>query len=213
MEICEPSQKRSKQEQKQKPVSWQECKAIAELCEKFMEPYENMPIASEGWQKARKEAPKQITVEDIIVRNASLFETPELNVEQRLPFAIDKRLALFFPILGQGTQRLVFDIGNDCVLKRCIPDGRMWEFDLNIMARRHAGMFAEIIEIGSFTADYCFEVQQKLNPLDPMKCESKIRSLYFPDSPMPIGNEKYPFFAFWEWGLDENGIPRVFDWG
>ena len=42
---------------------------------------------------------------------------------------IDVILATYFPVIGQGTEALVFDIGT-CVLKRRRPDDRTWEFPL-----------------------------------------------------------------------------------
>src|SRR5205814_10354304 len=98
-----------KMEKRHKFVSFEECKAIDELRTKFMEAYENVPCGDESYQTAKKLAPKQISVEDVILRNRGLFkQVPKVDADQRLPFKIDKVLASYFPILGEGTERLVF---------------------------------------------------------------------------------------------------------
>ena len=37
-----------------------------------------------------------------------------------------------------------------------------------------------------------------------------IRDLYFPQ--LILRKDMLPEFVYWEWGMDKNGIPHVFDW-
>ncbi len=68
-------------------------------------------------------------------------------------------------------------------------------------------MLSERIQVCG-TGDYSIEVQEKLRVIDPMEYKQQIEKLYFPGN-----TDKFPEFAYWEWGLDTNDVPRVFDWG
>jgi hypothetical protein len=188
-------------------VTLAECRAAARAIDDFMKPFDNIPCGDPRYQNARKNAPAGITVEDIVKRNAHLFDGFTPNEDFRVRAPIDRELSRVFPVLGQGTERLVFDIGSGCVLKRCIPDCRGWEFPLKKLAERIPGLFSEAVEIQTYGDYYFFEVQQKLRPIDPTHYVELIKKLYFPDDVSAT-----PEFLYWEWGLDERNVPHVFDW-
>jgi hypothetical protein len=149
-----------------------------------------------------------IALEDILSRNAccvgNVDNSDDINL---LKFSCDKKLAQVFPIIGFGSEALVFDIGNGLVLKRRVCDGRTWEFDLFKLAAKTPGLFSEQIEVAqnySTFGDYVFQVQKKLtiiHNLEPF--DEIINKLY--------GISKVAY-KYWEWGVDSAGVPHVFDW-
>lgn len=204
-----------------KYVSFELCKAENMKMENFMKWFEDSKVEDD--LEARKLAPKQIDVETIVSRNSPLFNSMSLQKNEKemrgdgynfFRFPIDSYLASKFPFLGQGTQSLVFDIGNECVLKRTVYDGRTWEFDLVKMARQKPGLFSEMIEIDcSDSSDYVLFVQKKLKPIPNIQDFNEvIHQMYFPEMKKELFIGKSTFFAVWEWGLDLD-VPRVFDWG
>lgn len=53
------------------------------------------------------------------------------------------------------------------------------------------------------------EVQAKLKPVAGVaEIEAAVRSKYF-----PLASAEFREYRFWEWGVDEGGVPHVMDWG
>ena len=193
-------------------VSFREFKAVHDKIEDIMQSVDNMACSTDEYKLQRKLCPNHISVDEIILRNSQLFLASQLNENNtyRLVFDVDRKMSSFFPIIGQGSEALVFNIGNKCVLKRRISEGRAWECDLRIMARARPGMYADEISIGTNeSGDYNLEVQEFLMPIDALRNRKLIEQCWFPDST----EDKVPEFAYWEWGIDAAGIPRVIDWG
>jgi len=71
------------------------------------------------------QAPKYLTpisIQDLIQHNASLMklsaeQAQETLKERCIVYEVDRKLAEHFPLLGVGTEAIVFDMGT-CVLKR-----------------------------------------------------------------------------------------------
>jgi hypothetical protein len=126
---------------------------------------------------------------------------------------LDEWLLSHLPLIGSGTEALVFDLGT-CVLKRVIADDRAWEMRLFGLARQVSGLFVDLITapidwsevLMGREIDCDFFVQQKLTVVDVTVYSERIKELY----PYPVVIEEY---KYWEWGVDERDIPHVYDWG
>ncbi len=134
-----------------------------------------------------------------------------------LKFDIDKQLARLFPILGSGSTALVFDIGT-CVLKRVVDDSRTWEAPLFRVAMDKPGLYLPTTGIGACKYGcYSLRVQEKTTPISAREYTDQIHRLYFSDVPRETfdkdGKWGPPDWLTWEWGVDQRGIPHVFDWG
>ncbi len=191
-------------------VSFHEFKNIHDEIERFMLPLADLSYWQTEYISRQKLCPVHISVDEIIMRNSKVFVPCQLeeNKIYSLLFEVDKQLSNYFPIIGQGTEALVFNIGNGCVLKRRVSDGRIWECELRDMAHSMPGMYADEIPIGtSSNGDYDLEIQELLLPIDADKNRQLIEEHWFSSDKMNV-----PQFTYWEWGIDTNGIPHVFDW-
>jgi len=134
------------------------------------------------------------------------------EIPARLRFPIDHILASRFPILGCGTEALVF-AGTNYVIKRRVCDGRWWEFDLNRFAEKHPGMklkeyplfLKECVQLG----DYDMLIQERVEPISAKKFATEIRAQWF-----STFDPSWAEFLFWEWGWRQStNTFHVFDWG
>jgi len=174
-------------------------------------------LSADFLQSNERPYPHSITIADLVQYNAPLVNLdqlidPESDLMWRhyLIYDVDFRLAQYFPIIGAGTEKLVFDIGT-AVLKRYVSDGRMWEFALNRLAAEIPGLYSPEYQIPVSDSDEILLVQEKLIPID----RSAYQDLIFRYYPQ-INHNKYVNpgdWQSWEWGLDPLGIPHVYDWG
>jgi hypothetical protein len=160
----------------------------------------------------RREILFRWTIKELVQRNGAMFQRvrhlfgkpPQIRLTRSF---IDSVLFKTFPFLGAGTEKLVFDIGCGLILKRqLVSEGRRWEMDLNIMAQRTPGLFVDQLVLfdpkETDGSDVTWIVQKRLNPIEDsakLRQEAYKRYGVYDDS--------------WEWGLDERGIPHVYDWG
>jgi hypothetical protein len=137
--------------------------------------------------------------------------------QELLLYEIDRVLAEHFPILGQGTTSLVFDLGS-FVLKRTIEDDRQWDGDYSRW-HAHRNLFAPTAEVVLDTegyGEYSLQAQEKLVTIDPFMYREVIHDLYFPEleKELFVRAEGAPDWRTWEWGLSlMTGKPLVYDWG
>jgi len=192
----------------------------------------------QSWESV-EDYPNSLTINQIIQANAKFVSpsnldeliVPAADLTRRdyLRYEVDSKLAQHFPILGVGTESLVFDIGT-AVLKRHVSDNRSWEFLLDQMAKTIPGLFSPHYLIPVSDSDQTLLIQEKLVPIDVYK-DQKNQDLILKHYPtvnqnryINPGNLKNWEWGFpsssnpgdwknWEWGLDSKGVPHVFDWG
>lgn len=189
------------------PYTLQYFKDADQRFRKWHEPLDNLGFFDDyekKYQSIKHTFNNWLSWDNLIHNNSNLVQPNAPNI-YHLVLPIDEILAKHFPIIGHGTTTLVFDIGT-CVLKRVIPDNRCWESELFRLAKRIPSLYSERIEIHTKEKNYCdLYVQEKLKPINATHYIELIKKTY----PSLNTND----CVFWEWGLDQNIIPHVYDWG
>lgn len=156
---------------------------------------------------------KKSTIEEIATKNYSDLSNNQIY-KHLIRYPIDRYLSDRFGIIGYGTTALVFN-ACDFVIKRVVDNDNSWEIPYFIRANQIPGLYAERYEIDfpkCIPNDGSIQlyIQERLIPIDPNDYKSLIHRLYFKDTSY---NQFNVISLGWEWGLDQEGIPRVFDWG
>jgi hypothetical protein len=185
--------------------------------------YRDAHWSVEFHQEYKKQAKlnlKFIKLDELILRHATglPFSKEEEYQSHRFPLRNDfeRKLVQHFPVIGRGTTAVVFDLGL-FVLKCVQPDGRTWEFDLWRMASNTPGLFAKQINLplewdDEQIVNFDVMIQPKLKSINPTyePYAEKIRNLYFPNLSI---EDTIEMVKCWEWGVNNQDIPQVFDWG
>ena len=174
------------------------------------------------WRNGGKgEYPNSLTIDTIIQHNGGLVTPTNLDEiinadygttwKDELKYDVDQKLAKHFPIIGVGTEKIVFDIGT-AVLKRYVSDGRGWEMALDDFADTIPGLFSPNYVIPVSDSEETILIQEKLTPISASENQNLILQ-HYPSLATEFISTKYSNWKFWEWGLDSNGIPHIYDWG
>jgi len=217
-------------ERDNKSYEFTDLKRSVEMFETCMRSFEEEPIASPVYQNARRQARQDHAVSVKMLQNRGIkmlfwdkwreVDVSEITVwnaqddnKRLLRFDIDRLLAQYFPIIGCGTEALVFG-GTDFVIKRRVTQGRVWECDLNLFARQFPGMKLKeyslyLEEDNNLYGDYDLLVQERTRPVWHMSDEIKaqIRATWGANNP-----HASQLHTIGEWGYTSDRLYHIFDW-
>ena len=183
----------------EKPVDMEYFREADRLYQIWHEPYDHMVCPHIDRNQFRQ----WTDLSQIIQRNSHLIQT-KIGIHKQTRSTQEELLATHFPIIGTGTTAIVYDIGT-CVLKSVVMDARDWEFDLFKFAKSIPLLYTETIPLHFKQQPPCnFYVQEKLTPIKAVQFADKINEIYHINTTDCLS---------WEWGIDQLGIPHVYDWG
>lgn len=168
---------------------------------------------------------KKIYLEELIERNAIIFKgRVKPKQDTRRNCQINTYLAQYFPIIGKGTQKQVYDAGT--FILKSVDDSvvNTWDFGLdnafwNTAKAKTYTIDIETLPVGAAKSksgksivqmNNCYLVaQEKVEMIDrPEEYKEEIFKLY-----PRIANRYKDEYYVWEWGINKDGIPVVVDWG